>query len=141
MINLNKKGFLSLIFSYWWLILIVVVLIFLYNFGQNYFNPLYCLTDTTENRASIEVYGFKISDSNINNNQICFRSNKQELVQQMYQSIQNKRLEKEFQLQLMKEENRNKLLSRLFEPMYFYPILLAIVILGIVYIRYKKEKY
>src|SRR3989344_3881249 len=114
MSNLNKKGIfnlLPLIMTYWWLILGIIIIVFLYNFGQNYFNPKYCLTDTFENRATIKAYGFKLSNAQKDENKICFRSNKQELVQQMYQNIQDKRLEKEFELQRIKEENRNKLLN------------------------------
>ena len=144
MSNLNKKGFfnlLPLIITYWWLILGIIIIILLYNFGQNYLNPKYCLTDTFENRAMIEAYEFKLSDVQKDENKICFRSNNQELVQQMYQNIQDKRLEKEFELQRIIAENRNKLLNKLLEPMYFYPILLFIVIIVIYSIKSKKGIY
>ena len=127
--------------NYWWFILSIIIIILLYNFGQNYFNPKYCLTDTFENRAAIKAYGLELSDSQKDENKICFRSNKQELVQQMFQKIQDKRLEKEFELQRIKEENRNKLLNKLLEPMYFYPILIVIIAIAIYYIKSKKETY
>ena len=139
---MNKKGynFVGLIFAYWWQILVVILIIAGHNFAQNYFNPEYCLTDTSENRATVEAYGFKISDSQKSDNKFCFRSNNQALVQSMYENIEDKRLQKEFEIQKIKEENRNQIIRTLLEPQYLYFLLAAFVILGIVYIKTKHSK-
>lgn len=138
---MNKKGFnpIPVVISYWWVILIIIGAVLIHNFAQDYFNPEYCLTDSFENRAAIEAHGFKLSDSQISQNKICFRSNDQILVQEMIESINDKQLEKEFELQMKKEENRNQILNTLLEPEYFYPILVVVLILGIYYIKSKHK--
>lgn len=139
---MNKKGFnfLGIIMVYWWQILVLILIIVSYNFAQNYFNPEYCLTDSFENRATVEAYGFTISDSQKSNNQICFRSNNQELVQKMLENIEDKRLQNELEIQKIKEENRNKIINQLLEPQYFYPILLALIVIIIFYFKTKHGK-
>ena len=139
---MSKKGFaiINLIISYWWVILIILGSIAIYNFAYDYFLPEYCLTDTSENRAAVEAYGFTISESRKNSNQICFRSNNQELVQKMYENIEDKRLQNELEIQKIKEGNRNEIINTLLEPQYFYPLLLALVVIGIFYIQTKYGK-
>jgi len=133
--SINKRGVVPLIglfqivFQFWWQILIIIGIILLFSFFQDYFNPEYCITDTFENRATIQAYGFGISDVQKNTNSICFRSNKQELVQQMITQINDKRLEKEFEIMKIKEENRNKIITTLLKPEYFYPLLITIIII------------
>ena len=130
----------QIIYRYPHQIIAVIVLFFAYHFVYDYFIPEYCITDNFENRAAVKAYGFELSDTQKSENKICFRSNDQQLVQQMIQEMHDKQLEKEFELQLIKEENNNKLLTTLLEPHYFYSILIVILILGISYIESNKRR-
>jgi len=139
---MNPKGaiqLVSLIFSYWWLILIIFGLYFASNFAQDYFNPEYCISDNLESREAIRVHGFSISNEIKNENLICFRSNDPERIQQMIQQINDKRLEKEFELLKEKEANKNQIINTLLEPQYFYPLLAVMFLLGLSYIYNRKN--
>jgi hypothetical protein len=130
---------LALIQAYWIPIVIVVGIFFAYNAGYDYLLPEYCMTDTTENRESLTAYGVTISQSNGGSDSICFRSRDTELVRQIFDNMQDRRLAAELELQLTKEANRNALLNRLLEPQLFYPILILIAFLGVAFINSKKK--
>jgi len=131
---------ISFVMRFWYILLAVIAIIFVYNFTYDFFLPEYCVTDSSENRATITAQGFEISESTASNNQICFRSNNQQLVQSMFQDMHDKQLEEQFKLQRLKEENRNRFVMKLLEPIYFYPILFVLFILGLYYINSKKDR-
>ena len=123
------------------MLLLVFGVLFIKNFIYDYFIPEYCMDDTIENRNSLSAYGFEISEKQSSQNTICFRSNDQELVQDLIKEINDNRLEKEFQLQKIKEENKFIHINKLLEEKYFYPILLVLFIWGLFYITTKNNNH
>ena len=96
--------------------------------------PEHCIKNTKENRLTLSAFQVSISSADTNKSEICFQTRDSNLIAQINQKVQHAELERtRLELQAKKE----------FWEKYFYPILIAgvVIVLGAIWIHSRRENY